>query len=62
MKTTYPNLKIKILRQYTDKDFIISGIITEGTHKGKWLGIKPTGKKLTSTGVNIDRVVKQKIV
>lgn len=62
VKTTYPDLKIKILRQYTDGNFIISEIITEGTHKGEWLGIKPTGKKLTFTGVNIDRVVKQKIV
>ena len=28
------------------ENYVISGIITEGTHLGEWLGIKPTGKKL----------------
>lgn len=29
---------------------------------GKWMGIKPTGKRITFTGVNINRVVDGKIV
>jgi predicted ester cyclase len=27
-----------------------------GTHKGVWLGMRPTGKKVEMTAVNIDRV------
>jgi|GEM_PF-3108511 len=34
----------------------------EGTHLGEWLDMKPTGKKLRITGVNIDRLVDGKIV
>ena len=33
-----------------------------GTHKGEWMGIKPTGKILEVTGVNIDKVLNGKLV
>ena len=62
VRETYPDLKIRVIRQHADNDFVISEIITEGTHLGEWLGIKPSGKKLVFTGVNIDRVIDNKIV
>ena len=62
VRKTYPDLKIRIIRQHVDKDYVISEIITEGTHQGEWLGIKPSGKKLVFTGVNIDKVMENKIV
>ena len=62
VKNTYPDLKIRIIRQHVDNDFVISEIITEATHLGEWLGIKPSGKKLIFMGVNIDCVVDNKIV
>ena len=62
VRNTYPDLKIRVVRQHADGEFVISEIITEGTHLGEWLGIKPSGKKLMFTGVNIDRVVDGKIV
>ena len=62
VRKTYPDLRIKIIRQHSDNDFVISEIITMGTHQGEWLGIKPSGKKLVFTGVNIDRVIDNKIV
>lgn len=61
VRKTYPDLKMTILRQYCDGDFVISEFIAEGTHKGEWLGMKPTGKKLTFTGVDIDKVTDGKI-
>lgn len=42
--------------------YVISEFIMEGTHKGEWLGMKPTNKKLTFTGVDIDKIVDGKIV
>jgi predicted ester cyclase len=62
VRKTYPDLRIRIIRQYQEDNYVISEIITEGTHLGEWLGIKPTGKKLIFTGVNIDRLVNGKIV
>ena len=34
----------------------------EGTFKNEWLGIKPTGEKLSITGIDIDKIVDDKIV
>jgi predicted ester cyclase len=62
VRNTYPDLKMTITHQYCEGDYIVSEFIVEGTHQGKWLGMKPTGKKLTFTGVNIDKVANGKIV
>lgn len=62
VKKTYPDYTMKIIRQYEDGDCIISEFIMEGTHEGEWIGIKPTYKKLSFTGVDIDKVVDGKIV
>ena len=62
VRKTYPDLKMKIIRQYTDGDTVISEFIMEGTHLGEWLGMKPTGKKLRMTGVDIDKLIDGKIV
>lgn len=62
VRKTYPDLKMTIIRQYCDNDYVISEFIAEGTHKGEWLGMKPTGKKLVFTGVDIDKLVDGKII
>ena len=62
VRKTYPELKMKIICQYCDGDYVISEFVTECIHGGEWLGMKPTGKKLTFTGVDIDKVVDGKIV
>ncbi len=62
VRKTYPDLKMTIIRQYVDNDYIISEFIAEGTHKGEWLGMKPTGKKLSFTGVDIDKIVDGRVI
>lgn len=62
VRQTYPDLKMTVIRQYCDKEYIISEFIAEGTHKGEWLGMKPTGKKLKFFGVDVDKVIDGKIV
>jgi len=62
VKKTYPDYTIKIIRQYSDGDYVISEFIMQGTHKGEFIDIKPTNKVLTFSGVNIDKVVNGKII
>ena len=62
VRKTYPDFQMKIIRQYTDGNCVISELIAEGTHKGEWLGMKPTGKRLSFTGVDIDKIENGKIV
>ena len=55
VKKTYSDYTMKIIRQHCDGDCIIFESIIEGTHKGEWLGMKPTNKRLSFPGVDIER-------
>ena len=61
-KQTYPDYRMKITKQFCDGDYVISEFGMEGTHKGEWIGIKPTGKRLVFTGINIAKVIDGLIV
>jgi len=62
VRQTYPDLTITIEHQIAEGEYVATSITARGTHRGTWLGIKPTGKIVTYTGVNIDRVVDGRIV
>ena len=57
VRGTYPDLHIAIERQIAEGEWVVTCITARGTHEGSWLGIKPTGKSVAFTGVNVDRVV-----
>lgn len=62
VRQVYPDLLVTVERQIAEGDWVVSLITARGTHAGEWLGIKPTGRRLTFTGVNVDRVVDGRIV
>ena len=62
VRRTYPDLKVDVEKQIAEKDWVVTQITDRGTHMGKWLGIKPTGKIVEFTGVNIDRIKDNKII
>ncbi len=62
VRETYPDYTMKLVRQYMDGAYVISEFVMEGTLKGTFAGIQPTGEKLVFTGVNIDKVADGKIV
>lgn len=61
VRGTYPDLKMTVTCQYCDGDYIITEFLAKGTHEGEWLGMKPTGKKLSFNGVNINKMERGKI-
>jgi predicted ester cyclase len=62
VRQTYPDLYLNVKHQIAEGDWVATIIEARGTHLGKWMGIKPTGKALSYTGVNINRIVDGKIV
>ncbi|KAA3620451.1 MAG: hypothetical protein DWQ05_00490 [Calditrichaeota bacterium] len=62
VRQTYHDLNISIEHQISEDVWVVSCITTTGIHKGEWLGIKPTGKPVVFTGVNVDKVVDGLIV
>ncbi len=62
VRQVYPDLTLTVDHQIAEGEWIATSITARGTHTGDWMGIKPTGKLLTYTGVNVNRVVNGKIV
>jgi predicted ester cyclase len=62
VRRTYPDLTVTVDQQIAEGEYVASCITARGTHSGVWLGIKPTGKVITYTGVNVDRIVDGRIV
>jgi predicted ester cyclase len=61
-RQTYHDLHLTIEQQIAEGDWVVTRITARGPHQGEWLGIKPTGKAVAFTGVNIDKVVDGRIV
>lgn len=61
VRQTYPDLTLTVDRQIAEGDWVATCITARGTHRGSWLGIKPTGKQVSFTGVNIEKIENGKI-
>jgi len=62
VRRTYPDLTLTVERQIAEGEWVASCVTLRGTHLGEWLGIRPTGRTLRVTAVNVDRVVDGRIV
>ncbi len=62
VREVYPDLRLTVERQIAEGEWVVTQVTARGTHIGGWLGMKPTGKRLVFTGVNVDRVVDGRIV
>jgi predicted ester cyclase len=62
VRETYPDLHLTVERQIAEGEWVATCVTARGTHRGVWLGMRPTGEKLEMTAVNIDRVVDGLIV
>jgi steroid delta-isomerase-like uncharacterized protein len=61
-RSAFPDLKITIEEQLAEGDLVATRWTAKGTHKGELMGIAPTGKEATVTGLTLDRIKDGKIV
>ncbi len=61
-RETYHDLHLVIEKQIAEGEWVVTCLTARGIHQGTWLGIKPTGKDVSFTVVNVDRVVDGRIV
>lgn len=62
VRSVYPDLHLTIVHQVAEGEWVATAVLATGTHAGEWLGMSPTGKVLTFSGINLDRIVDGKIV
>jgi len=60
--TAGPDLHFTIEDQVAEGDKVVTRHTARGTHLGPFMGIPPTGKHVTATGIAIIRVANGKIV
>ena len=51
----FPDLHITVEDQVAEGDKVVTRYTTRGTHQGPFMGIPPTGKHITVTGIVITR-------
>jgi steroid delta-isomerase-like uncharacterized protein len=60
-RTAFPDLRITIEEQIADDEGVATRWSAKGTHEGDLMGMAPTGKQATVTGITIDRIVDGRI-
>jgi steroid delta-isomerase-like uncharacterized protein len=58
----FPDVRLTINDQIAEGDKVVTRWTATGTHKGQFMGIAPTNKHSTVTGVNIERFQNGKVV
>lgn len=53
--SAYPNIQVTIEDLVAEGDKLVARWSARGTHQGELMGIPPTGKEVTITGIAIDR-------
>ena len=58
----FPDLEFSIDECFSDGDLVCTRWSTAGTHDGDLMGLAPTGRRITGSGISIDKVEGGKIV
>jgi steroid delta-isomerase-like uncharacterized protein len=58
----FPDMHVTIDDMVAEGDKVATRVTMTGTHKGEYMGIPPTSKKVTVSGIFIDRFAGGKIV
>jgi len=62
VRSVFPDLHLTIEHQLSEGEWVVTVYSVTGTFTEEWFGMKPTGKPITFTGVNVDRIRNGKIV
>jgi len=58
----FPDLVTTVEDQIAEGDTVVTRWSARGTHEGEFQGIPPTGRSVTMTGINIDRIVSGQLI
>ena len=58
----FPDLRFVVEDTIAEKDKLVTSWTISGTHKGEFLGVRPTNKKITIEGITIHYLANGKII
>jgi steroid delta-isomerase-like uncharacterized protein len=62
LHAAFPDIHFTIEDQIAAGDKVVTRWTCRGTHKGEFQGMSPTGKQISMTGIDIDRIANSKVV
>ncbi len=62
VRTAFPDFQVRPQDVVTEGDKVVIRFTDSGTHQAEGMGIPPTGKQVTWTGIDIFRITDGKIV
>lgn len=62
LHAAFPDIHFTIEDQIADGDKVVTRWTCQGTHKGDFQGMPPTGKQFCIAGIDIDRLANGKVV
>lgn len=54
-RAAFPDLQFTMEDQIAEGDRVVHRMTAAGTHRGEFMGIPPTNRRVTVTGININR-------
>jgi steroid delta-isomerase-like uncharacterized protein len=61
-REAFPDFHDSVDIQIAEGDMVATRFTSTGTHRGTFMGVEPTNRELTWTGITIDRIAEGKIV
>ena len=56
LRQTFPDFRLEVLDVIAEGEWVACRVRGAGTHRGEFLGLLPTGKRIEVRGINFDRV------
>ena len=55
-RSAFPDLKVTLEDQVAEGDKVVNRWTAQGTHRGEYMGVAPTGKEVEFAGIHISRI------
>lgn len=62
MRNAFPDMKVDVETMVANEDKVAFAYTLTGTHKGDFMGVSPTGKKIKARGMQISRFESGKMI
>jgi steroid delta-isomerase-like uncharacterized protein len=60
-RTAFPDLRMTIEAEVAEGDLVVVRLAGAGTHRGAFMGVPPTGRRVTLSSIEVMRVERGKI-
>ena len=61
-RAAFPDLRYEVEEVMAERDLVMTRFSARGTHRGRFLGVEPSGREISYTGTDINRISGGKIV